>query len=216
MAIKDYYKILMVEPGATEVDIKKAYRKLALQYHPDKNGDDLYAAATFSEIKEAYEVLNNAKKRNKYLQERWYNKATGNTTTAEIITPITLLKQALLLEKETASMDVFRMDDKLLYYQIDALLTEEAMNTLIRFNDISINEQLIKTIVKILPLLPYTLALSITNRLLLLQTNDATIKDTINDTIQLIGKKEKWQQYQWILIVLATLMICGIIWYGAN
>jgi molecular chaperone DnaJ len=216
MAIKDYYKILMLEPGATEVEIKKAYRKLALQHHPDKNGDDLYAAATFSEIKEAYEILSSTKKRNIYLQEPWYNKATGNTSTAKILTPITLLKQALLLEKETASMDVFRMDNKLLFYQIDAILTEEAMNTLVKFNDRTINEQLIKTILKILPLLPYTLASSITNRLLLLQTNDEAIKDTINYTIQLIGKNEKWQQYQWILIVLATLIICGIIWYGAS
>ena len=54
MAHKDYYKILEVTSAATSVEIKKSYRRLALQYHPDKNfGNQLYEAK-FKEIQEAY------------------------------------------------------------------------------------------------------------------------------------------------------------------
>jgi len=60
---KDYYKILGVEKGATEDDIKKAYRKLAHQHHPDKSGGD---ESKFKEINEAYQILSNKDKRTQY------------------------------------------------------------------------------------------------------------------------------------------------------
>ena len=60
---KDYYKILGVSRNATEEDIKKAYRKLAHQYHPDKNGGD---AEKFKQINEAYQILSNKEKRAQY------------------------------------------------------------------------------------------------------------------------------------------------------
>ena len=66
MEYKDYYKILGVERSASEKEIKSAYRKLAMQYHPDKNPDDGSAADRFKEINEAYEVLGDADKRSKY------------------------------------------------------------------------------------------------------------------------------------------------------
>ena len=68
MEYKDYYKILGLTKSATQDDIKKAYRKLALEYHPDKNPGDKRAAQKFSEISEANEVLTNAEKRRKYDQ----------------------------------------------------------------------------------------------------------------------------------------------------
>jgi len=65
---KDYYKILGVNKGASEADIKKAYRKLARQYHPDMNKNSPQATETFKEINEAYEVLGDTEKRQKYDQ----------------------------------------------------------------------------------------------------------------------------------------------------
>ena len=68
MEYKDYYKILGLTKGATPDEIKKAYRKLALAYHPDKKPDDKRAAQKFSEISEANEVLTNSDKRKTYDQ----------------------------------------------------------------------------------------------------------------------------------------------------
>lgn len=63
---KDYYQVLGVKKGATPDEIKKAYRKLAVKYHPDKNPDDKAAEEKFKEISEAYAVLSDAEKRKEY------------------------------------------------------------------------------------------------------------------------------------------------------
>ncbi|MCD4788636.1 MAG: J domain-containing protein [Bacteroidales bacterium] len=66
MEYKDYYKILGVDKNATQEEIKKKYRKLALKYHPDKNQNDKSAEEKFKVIAEAYEVIGNKEKRKKY------------------------------------------------------------------------------------------------------------------------------------------------------
>ncbi len=63
---RDYYEVLEVERSATESGISEAYRKLALQYHPDRNPGDEEAVAKFKEAAEAFEVLGNAEKRARY------------------------------------------------------------------------------------------------------------------------------------------------------
>ena len=63
---QDYYEILGVDRKASAEDLKKAYRKLAMQYHPDKNKDDKKAEAKFKEISEAYDVLKDEQKRAAY------------------------------------------------------------------------------------------------------------------------------------------------------
>lgn len=66
MAEKDYYRTLGVSRNASEEEIKSAFRKLALKYHPDRNPDNKEAEAKFKEINEAYEVLSNPEKRKIY------------------------------------------------------------------------------------------------------------------------------------------------------
>jgi len=66
MAKRDYYEVLGIEKNAEAAEIKKAYRKLALKYHPDKNPDDKEAEDKFKEAAEAYEVLSNAEKKAQY------------------------------------------------------------------------------------------------------------------------------------------------------
>ncbi len=66
MSNKDYYEMLGVKEDASESEIKKAYRKLAVKYHPDKNPGDKKSEEKFKEISEAYYTLGNKERRDKY------------------------------------------------------------------------------------------------------------------------------------------------------
>jgi molecular chaperone DnaJ len=68
MSKRDYYEVLGVEKGASEAELKKAYRRLAMKFHPDRNPDDEKAEEKFKEATEAYEVLTDANKRAAYDQ----------------------------------------------------------------------------------------------------------------------------------------------------
>ena len=68
MAKRDYYEVLGVNRDATEADLKKAYRRLAMKYHPDRNENNAEAEAKFKESKEAYDVLSDSQKRSAYDQ----------------------------------------------------------------------------------------------------------------------------------------------------
>ena len=68
MAKRDYYDVLGVSKGADNKEIKKAYRKIAIKFHPDKNPGDKEAEEKFKEAAEAYEVLSNSEKRQRYDQ----------------------------------------------------------------------------------------------------------------------------------------------------
>ena len=63
MAKRDYYEVLWVDRSASEADMKKAFRRLAMKYHPDRNKEDPDAEQRFKESKEAYEVLADSQKR---------------------------------------------------------------------------------------------------------------------------------------------------------
>ena len=83
MEYKDYYKILGVDRKASDDEIRKAYRKLAKQYHPDYNPNNKQAEDRFKEINEAYEVLSDSKKRSHYDRlgsdySQWQRRGTGD------------------------------------------------------------------------------------------------------------------------------------------
>ena len=77
MAGKDFYQVLGVPDSASEAEIKKAYRRLAKQYHPDANPDNPQAGERFKEISEAHSTLSDADKRKKYDRMRKYGAFMG-------------------------------------------------------------------------------------------------------------------------------------------
>ena len=96
--VKDYYKILELPTTANLQEIKRSFRRLAQQYHPDKNNGSQMAAAHFHEIQEAYKVLSNPKKREAYHYQRWYVRSTGKPFDSAPLTPAGILQECLLLQ----------------------------------------------------------------------------------------------------------------------
>src|ERR1041384_7617342 len=76
MSKRDYYEVLGVTRTATEVEIKKAYRQMALKYHPDKNPNNKEAEEKFKEAAEAYDVLSTPDKKQRY--DQFGHQAMGN------------------------------------------------------------------------------------------------------------------------------------------
>ncbi|MGK0399650.1 MAG: molecular chaperone DnaJ, partial [Gammaproteobacteria bacterium] len=79
MAQRDYYEVLGVSKSTSEADLKKAFRRLAMKHHPDRNPDNEESDHLFKEAKEAYDVLSNANKRASYDQfgHAGVNQSTG-------------------------------------------------------------------------------------------------------------------------------------------
>ena len=216
MRLKDYYNILKLEPSATIPEIKKAYRKLALQYHPDKNQDDHYAMVHFTEIKEAYEVLTNPVKKEYYLQQRWYKQSIGQRKTQDVITPVTVLLQALELEKYVASLDVFRMDKEGLQQYILDLLPDSTIEQLKKFIEPETNRQIIITIIKAMNPLPQTYTVAVITQLKKLSTGDEIAIAAISIFIQKTQKKSRREKYSLTIIIAATLILCLLIYLAGR
>jgi molecular chaperone DnaJ len=216
MYLKDHYKILELAPSATMQEIKKAYHKLAQQYHPDKNINDPYAGAYFNEIKEAYETLTNPAKKDNYLQQRWYNRATSNNNTEQVITPINILKQSLEFEKYASTLDVFRMDTESLFEYMDELLSDETISKLLQFNQADVNNLIMLTLLKPVSFLKSEKAIAITDKLTRLIAGSLPSQELINKTLVQIRRKEKWERNKWIIVLLITIAICMLIKFAAD
>ncbi len=216
MHLKDYYKLLELEPSATLPEIKKAYRRLALLHHPDKTGNDPYSAAQFSDIKEAYEVLTNPAKKEKYLQKRWYDQSIGKRKTQEVITPVSVLKQALELERYASKLDVFRMDKEGLKDYIQDLLSPATIEQLKQFNEPAITGQIVTAIIKSANALQQQQVIPVAERLQQLAGNDTISCEQINTFAHKHRTRHQQEKYNFLIIIIATILICLLIWIAGH
>lgn len=134
--VKDHYAVLELPPSADAAAVKKAYRRLAQICHPDKTNNDPYTNARFRAIKEAYEVLTDPRKKERYLQQRWFQQSTGRKMdTGEALTPPLFLQQCLGLYRHVSGLDHYRMDRKGLCGRIEDLLNDDDLKGLKDFNE---------------------------------------------------------------------------------
>ncbi len=156
MQQNDHYTILELAPSATQEEIKKAYRRLVQQYHPDKTNNDPYARAYFDAVKEAYETLTNTSRRDEYHNERWLKKSGGIKNSSFVLTPVSVLQKCIILEKQFSLLNSSNPANQVVItHAIEQLFTADNIEKLNAFNETDINDTILTTVLKMTQLLNY-------------------------------------------------------------
>lgn len=210
--MKNYYNILEVPPSATPHDIKKAYRRLALQYHPDKNPDNEAAESQFKEIQEAYHILSDPERRSAYNQRRWYRHHTAPAA-EEVLTPALILKKAVRLSRYIRTIDPGFLNHKALHQYIGQyLLGEPSMKLLQQAHDLHANQQIIAALLQTIRSMRYEKVKTLCHQLQLLAGTDAQTAKQINAFIRQKKLYSYWEKYQQPIIALVTGLLCWLIY----
>ena len=215
MYLKDYYQVLELPASATTAEIKSAYRRLALVYHPDKHNNDPYATARFADIKEAYEILTNPARKEYYLQQRWYQQSMGRRKTQPLVTPVNVLKQSLELEKYVSRLDVFRMDKYGLHDHIETFLDDPTIEKLNVFNETDINGQIIQVVARCIKVLPLNLFEPLHQRLKKIHTDEST-KIQLDKLLAQRRKTYQRDRFRIWVILLVVITLCLLIFFLAE
>lgn len=137
--MKDYYKILGVNPGCEQTEVKKAYRLLAVQLHPDKNGGDKKSEDRFKEIAEAYSVLSDATSRNEYDYIKGYKTSYRNGhINSEGHSPVKFLIHIQSI-KTRVLQNGGRLNQHQVYTLVDKFLSDKNIDYLLRAGDLATN-----------------------------------------------------------------------------
>ena len=174
--MKDHYKTLGIPPATSPPEIKKAYRVLAVKYHPDKNPDNALAEAAFKEIQEAYATLSNPEKRAIYDDERWLMGMGSKTRYTEAVTPSWLLKVSKELNDSLAKMDTYRMSQRALQQYILLILSDAHLGVLLQNDDASTNAAIIHELLRASKQLEIQYLREIDERLLTLAAKNTTLQ----------------------------------------
>lgn len=210
--IKDYYRILNVRSSATTADIKNAYRKLAMKYHPDRNPDDALAAAVFTDVAEAYGILSDEAARKQYNNDRYFTAEKEYKRPLETIEHLTQRIQKI--NGQLKHINQFHFNKDALLYSIIQLFPEE-IDLLLYTNNLLLKQFLDQVLlaVKLLD------AHQTKQLLLLLQPlykNNEWLQHSLNNVLQQQQKNERWEKYKIILAVVIAVILCVIIFYAAG
>lgn len=169
----DYYKILGVTRDASQDEIKKAYRALALQYHPDRNNGDTVSEERFKLISESYIILGDVPKRNAYDYTRGNKShyAGKNPSSSGKAAPVTFL--ILFKRIKTKVLNAGgHINEAILFKVIDDLLSDETIAILVTANDIVTNNMILDEILVSCVFLPDESRYSIHEKLLKVADGD--------------------------------------------
>jgi curved DNA-binding protein CbpA len=204
---KNHYQVLDIPVNASLSEIKKAYRKLALVFHPDKHPDPIIAIPKFNEIKEAYQVLVNPSSRRDYDREFHFQKyqVKQMPLASEADEVLQLTKE---LWAKFKYQDPFRLDQDLLYFQLNQLLSGHNIRLLNNKGNTILDQEIIAY------LMDCSMALPIDKKKALAQSWQMIARDNPTNTasIQTYLKHAQiwtiWENYKMHLALGLALFIC--------
>lgn len=216
MLVKDYYKILEINPSATEADIKKSYRRLAFKYHPDKNfGNSLYEAR-FREIQEAYQILSDKNQRQAYNIKRNHQSQSSQKQSYTPVTPHIILNNAIQFRKKIALLDPDRMNKVALYQQIQHILVQHNISVLQQQDDASINKRIIEEILYCSRYLPFPHIEKICFQLTAIAGTDNTMYRRIYSFSKEMRMRSYWNRYKLFAVVIFAIILCIAIYLAGS
>ena len=211
--MKNYYKTLGVKPTATLQEIKKAYRGLAMQYHPDKNPDLEYAEARFKEIQEAYSVLSHPAKRVTYDDDCWMAGINKNTRDAVIVTPSWLLDVSIKLNESLRKMDSYRISHRSLQEYILLIVTDAHLGILLKYNERETNEAIVKELLLALDFLDYKYITSVTDRLNIVARDNSKLHSAISAYASGRNKEDVQRRLFPFIVLAVTIAMCLLMYF---
>lgn len=214
MAEKDLYKILDIPATASPDEIKKAYRKLALKYHPDVNSGGKVVEAWFKQINEAYRVLSDPHRRSAYNQQRWYRESIVSANTHPPDTPEEMLRRCKAVQRYVDAIDHHRLNHTALQHYLEYLLNANNLEMLADWNDEASNDAIVTSLLAAARPLTYQRLLSVTSKL-------ARIKATEGASLIEAMVKEKkrasyWKNYQLAYVLLIAAILCVLIYFAGR
>lgn len=213
--LKDHYKTLGVEPQATADDVKKAYRSLALKYHPDTN-NGAYAAALFIDIKEAYETLSHPARRRKYDEERWLNGMGNRVQGQVVITPGWILHECQRLSRHMKTIDTYRMSHRALRDYVFLLLADAHMAVLLQTKDKEADTAIIHEILSSTRHLEHSYMQEVAIRLAELAGADSELLMKIHLQVQDSRKQAQWGKLMPYIAAAIVLLLCILMYVWAR
>jgi curved DNA-binding protein CbpA len=207
---KNYYRILEVEHSASTEEIKKAYRKLALKHHPDKNDGDPLAELRFKEIHEAYHILSDLHRRSAYNQKRWYNRHTSRQKEIEALSPQELLVKSAELVNYLNKLPVHHVNRKALSQYVLYLLSEPTLQQPDFQSANSIIEMVITTLLPVTHRVEGKEAIEIISRLKRMKPGEA-LNHCLDKRLKASRMQANWEKYQHLLLLLLSIILCWLI-----
>lgn len=212
--LKDHYKVLGISPEASEPEIKKAFRKLAVMYHPDKN-HGRHAEAYFIQVQQAYKVLSDPHAKKKYDNERWLTGMNARAKAHNGATAEWLLKEAIQLNRHMSTVDSWRMSHKNLYDYIAQLLSEENMQVLEQSNSDALRESVAQQVLQATSILNYQYMEPLVPKLQSLAKGNDDLQIDVYMAMKKHRRQAQWQNMvPYIAVIITTLLVVSMFFWG--
>jgi curved DNA-binding protein CbpA len=216
MTTKDYYSILQLKPNATRQEIKKSYRRLALQFHPDKNPENPEAAEKFRLLQEAYETLSDPKRREEYHYRRWSTGYAWRERKQPSLSPYLILTECRSFRAKVAASNKFKINYDVAAVQILELVSSERIVVLKQFNDEFTNEQIIRELVAASAPLPFSHAHNIYEQLKRIAEPHSVSDHLLQNWLFELRWKSLWERNKLIVALILTALLCWVMYSFAQ